>query len=211
LGITNIVGTTSPISLDVYSNDNPPTCAFLNITDGQTLYGTVQIDATASDDVGIERVELYVDGVLLATDTSAPYSFTFDTRITWNGTHALSIIAYDQVLQTATASVSVAVQNIFAPENLTAQRVLNRGALLRENINVLTWKDSPRNATNSKFRVYLVNGGQRQLLGEVNRDKVLGPYTYLHRGVSGSLAYTYQVLAVGLQDREGDAASVTVR
>jgi M6 family metalloprotease-like protein len=211
LGITNIVGTTSPISLDIYSDDELPTCAFLNITDGQTFYGTVQIDATASDDTGIQRVEFYVDGVLQATDTSAPYSFTFDTKTAWNGTHTLSIIAYDQVLQTATASVSVVVQNIFAPVNLTAQRVLNRGGLLREYINVLTWKDSPRNATDSKFRIYLVNSGQRRLLGEVNRDKVLGPYTYLHRGVSGSQAYTYQVVAVGLQDREGDAASVTVR
>ncbi len=211
MGITNIIGTTSPISLDVFSNDAPPSCDFLNLTDGQILYGTVQIQATASDDVGISRMEFYADGVLQATDTTAPYDFAFDTKTVWNGTHSLSIVAYDQVLQTATASVSVSVQNLFAPESVTARKVLNRGAFLREYINVLTWKDSVKNATNTKFRVYLVNGGERQLLGEVIRDKILGPYTYLHRGVLGSQTYTYNIVAVGLQEREGDPASVTVR
>ena len=211
MGITNIVGTTSPISLDVFSNDAPPACAFVNLTDGQILYGTVRIQATASDDTGIQRVEFYADGVLQSTDTTAPYDFTFDTKTVWNGTHSLSIVAYDQVLQTATASVSVSVQNLFAPNSVTGQKVLNRGALLREYIDVLTWKDDVRNATDTKFRVYLVNGGQRQLLGEVIRDKILGPYTYLHRGVLGGQAYTYSIMAVGLQDREGDPASITVR
>lgn len=211
MGITNIVGTTSPMSLDVYSNDAPPTCELLNITDGQTIYGTVQINASASDDVGISRVEFRADGVLRETLTSAPYSFTLNTATLWNGGHTLSVVAYDQILQTASASVSVTVENLYAVESLTAQKVLNRGALLREYINVLTWRDSPRNSTNSKFRVYLVNGGQRQLLGEVNRDRVLGPYSYLHRGVAGSQSYTYNVVVVGAQDREGDIASITVR
>ena len=211
MGITNIVGTTSPISLDVFSNDAPPSCAFVNLTDGQVLYGTAQIQATASDDVGIKRVELSVDGVLEATDEAAPYDFSFDTKTVWNGTHTLSVVAYDQVLQTATASVAVSVQNLFAPDSVTAQKVLNRGALLREYINVLTWKDNTRNTTDTKFRIYLVNGGQRQLLGEVIRDKILGPYTYLHRRVLGGQAYTYNIVPVGLQDREGDPASITVR
>ncbi|MGZ7065513.1 MAG: hypothetical protein ACXVI6_04065, partial [Candidatus Aminicenantales bacterium] len=83
--------------------------------------------------------------------------------------------------------------------------------LLREYINVLTWKDNVRNVTDTKFRVYLVNGGQRQLLGEVIRDKTLGPYTYFHRGVLAGQAYTYSIVPVGLQDREGDPASITVR
>jgi M6 family metalloprotease-like protein len=210
MGITNIAGTTTPMSLDVFSNDLPPTCAFVNVTDGQVLYGTVEIGVSASDDSGVTKVEFYADGTLRGTDTAPPYSFSLDTTTLWNGTHTLRAVAYDEVLQTGSSSVTVTVDNLLAPINLTAQRVLNRGALLREYINVLTWMDSSQNSTDSKFRVYLVGASGRQLLGEVNKDKLNGPYTYLHRHVSGSQTYTYDVVAVGAQEREGEAASVTV-
>jgi M6 family metalloprotease-like protein len=211
MGITNIVGLSSPISLDVYSSDNPPTCAILNLTDGQVLYGSVAVNAAADDDVGINRVELYIDSVLEQTLTSAPYSFVLDTTTTWNGSHVVRAVAVDTVLQTASAMVSVTVENLYAVVELGASKVLNRGALLREYINVLTWKDSPRNSTDSKFRIYLASPGPRRLLGEVNRDKVLGPYTYLHRGLAAGQSYTYDLVAVGAQDREGAIASITVR
>jgi M6 family metalloprotease-like protein len=210
MGITNIAGTTTPMSLDVFSNDLPPTCAFVNVTDGQVLYGTVVIGVSASDDSGVTKVEFYADGTLRGTDTAPPYSFSLDTTTLWNGTHILGAVAYDEVLQTGSSSVTVTVDNLLAPINLTAQRVLNRGALLREYINVLTWMDSSQNSTDSKFRVYLVGASGRQLLGEINKDKLNGPYTYLHRHVSGSQTYTYDVVAVGAQEREGEAASVTV-
>jgi M6 family metalloprotease-like protein len=210
MGITNIIGTTTPMSVDVFSNDIPPTCAFMNLTDGQNLYGTVEIDVSASDDGGVTKVELYTDGTLRATDTAAPYSFSLDTTILWNGTHTLRAVAYDEVLQTGASSVDVTVDNLFAPISLTARKVLNRGLLLREYINVLTWMDSSRNSTDSKFRIYLVGLSGRQLLGEVVKDILNGPYTYLHRRVSGSQTYTYEVVAVGASDREGEAASITL-
>jgi hypothetical protein len=56
-----------------------------------------------------------------------------------------------------------------------------------------------------------MNGTQRQLLGEVNKDKYSGPYTYLHRAVTSAGQYTYTVVAVGSQDRESPGVSVTVR
>jgi M6 family metalloprotease-like protein len=211
MGITNIVGATTPMSVDVFSNDVPPTCAFMNLMEGEVLYGTVEIDVSASDDGGVTKVELYADGALQATDTAAPYAFMLDTTTLSNGTHTLRAVAYDEVLQTGTSSVDVTVDNLFAPASLTARRVLNRGLLLREYINVLTWMDSSRNSTDSRFRVYQVGVSGRQLLGEVVKDKLNGPYTYLHRRVSGIQSYTYEVVVVGALDREGEAASVTVR
>jgi M6 family metalloprotease-like protein len=211
MGITNIVGTTSPISLDVYANDLPPSCAFQNLTSGQSIYGTVSIDVSASDDIGITQVEFYVDGALRETLTSAPYSFTLDTTTLYNGGHNLLAVAYDRVQQTALSSVSITVDNLYPPVSLTGRKVVNRSALLREYINVLTWNDNPLNVTDTKFRVYAVSGGQRQLLGELNRDKLLGPYTYLHRRVPFGQEFTYNIVAVGSQDREGEAAAVTVR
>jgi hypothetical protein len=91
------------------------------------------------------------------------------------------------------------------------QKVLNRGALLREYVNVLTWTDNLRNTTDSKFRVYVLVGGQRQLLTEVNRGDLSGPFRYLHRHITAGAEYTYSLAAVGSQDREGEAVTVTVR
>jgi hypothetical protein len=57
--------------------------------------GTITFNATASDDVGVMRVEFYVDGALKATDTSSPYSATLDSTTLADGTHALIAKAYD--------------------------------------------------------------------------------------------------------------------
>ncbi|HEX4924468.1 MAG TPA: Ig-like domain-containing protein [Bdellovibrionales bacterium] len=53
------------------------------------------IQASASDNVGVARVEIYVDGALVATDTSAPYEHTLNTRKLSAGTHTVHAVAYD--------------------------------------------------------------------------------------------------------------------
>src|SRR5690606_21478754 len=55
-----------------------PTISLTSPTSGQTFAegANVSLAATASDSDGeVVRVEFYVDGSLIATDTSAPYSF----------------------------------------------------------------------------------------------------------------------------------------
>jgi len=211
MGFGNITGSTTPMSVDVFSNDAPPACAFLNLADGQTLYGTVRIDVEATDDTGIREVDLEISNFPTMVDTSAPYSFVFDTTTTFNGARGIRVVAYDQVLQTAEAFVSVTIDNIYPCVNVTGRRVLNRGLLVRESIDVLTWSDNPRNSTDSKFRIYSVNGLSRTLLGEVNKDNYSGPYTYLRRNAPAGVGCAYSVVAVGSQDREGDPVTVTVR
>lgn len=62
---------------------------------GSTVSGTVSITASASDDVGVSQVEFYVDGALVGSDASAPYSFSWNTASVANGTHALKARALD--------------------------------------------------------------------------------------------------------------------
>jgi hypothetical protein len=57
--------------------------------------GTISLAATASDDVGVSRVEFYVDGALKATDGSAPYQASLDSTTLGNATHTLVAKAYD--------------------------------------------------------------------------------------------------------------------
>ena len=57
--------------------------------------GIVTILATASDNVGVTSVSIYVDGVLKANDAVSPYSISLDTSVLANGSHSIYAKAYD--------------------------------------------------------------------------------------------------------------------
>src|SRR5688572_11027770 len=58
--------------------NTPPTVSLTSPTSGQQIANgaTIPLAATASDNGSVSRVEFRVDGALVSTDTSAPYSFT---------------------------------------------------------------------------------------------------------------------------------------
>lgn len=66
--------------------------------------GTITLSASASDDVGVAKVEFYVDGVLKGSDTSSPYSMTLDSTTLANGSHGLVAKAYDAANNIGTSS-----------------------------------------------------------------------------------------------------------
>jgi regulation of enolase protein 1 (concanavalin A-like superfamily) len=73
----------------------PPSVSISSPADNALLTGKVTVSVAASDNTGISRVELLVDGVTMAVDTTSPYSFTWDTRLAANGTHVLAAAATD--------------------------------------------------------------------------------------------------------------------
>lgn len=86
---------------------------------GATVDGTVTLEAEASDDVGVVEVRFLVDGVVIGTDTSAPYSVDWDTTTVSDGEKTLTAEAGDEAGNVGTsASVDVTVQNA-APVTLT--------------------------------------------------------------------------------------------
>lgn len=77
--------------------------------------GSITLSATASDNVGVSRVEFLVDGVLVGTDTSAPYAVTFDSTTLSNGSHSLVAKAYDAAGNVGSSSaVSFSISNAAA-------------------------------------------------------------------------------------------------
>jgi hypothetical protein len=74
--------------------------------------GTISFSASASDNVGVTKVEFYVDGTLKATDTSSPYSASLDSTTLADGSHSLVAKAYDAAGNVGTSStVSFSVSN----------------------------------------------------------------------------------------------------
>ena len=80
---------------------------------GASLANTVTVTATASDDVGVQSVQLKLDGQDLgAADTAAPYSFSWDTKTATDGFHTLTAVARDASGNaTTSAPLSVEVHN----------------------------------------------------------------------------------------------------
>lgn len=100
------------ISLDDLSAPDTiaPTASITSPANGATVSGTVNVTASASDNVGVTLVEFYLDGVLKATDSSAPYSWSWASNTAATGAHALTAKAYDAAGNSATsAAVNVTV------------------------------------------------------------------------------------------------------
>jgi spore germination protein len=84
----------------------PPTVRITSPADGATLGRKQTISADAVDDVRVSRVDFYVNGSLLATDTQAPYAVTWTTRKTLPAVNTIAVVAYDSSNNTATARVT---------------------------------------------------------------------------------------------------------
>jgi len=82
-------------------------------TNGATVRGIVTITATATATSGIQKVEFYAAGGLISTDTSPPYSYSWDTRPTpvAEGATPLCAEAYANDGSVAQGCVLVTVDN----------------------------------------------------------------------------------------------------
>jgi V8-like Glu-specific endopeptidase len=91
-----------------------PRVSFVSPSDGDTLStGSIEVQVSASDAVGVVKVVLEQNQAEVGTLTSAPYTFQLDGLKT--GTHVLTVVAYDAEGNdgTATATVVVDLRKVF--------------------------------------------------------------------------------------------------
>lgn len=100
----------------------PPTAEIVSPAGGASVRAgtTVVVAVAASDDVGVARVRLRVDGVVVATDDAAPYELAWDTTAAAAGAHTLEAVAEDLSGNRATSTpVEVTVVRDEAPPEVT--------------------------------------------------------------------------------------------
>jgi len=86
----------------------PPSVSITSPSPGTTVSGNVTITTSATDNVGVVSVDLYVDNVPAATDIAAPFSFRWNTSHAGSGSHTLKAVAHDAAGNTgASALVTV--------------------------------------------------------------------------------------------------------
>jgi hypothetical protein len=92
----------------------PPEVAITNLAPGTnfTTAQIVTISASASDNVGVTRVEFYRDGKLVTFDDDVPYTCAWLISSSVNGTHSWTAKAYDAAGNTSTSGVVTITVNI---------------------------------------------------------------------------------------------------
>lgn len=105
------IGTSTAVSFTVSnsgSDTSPP-----SVTASESgSSGAVTLSAAATDNVGVTKVEFYVDGALKGTDTASPFTMSLDSTTLSNASHALTAKAYDAMGNVATSTaVNFTVNN----------------------------------------------------------------------------------------------------
>jgi fibronectin type 3 domain-containing protein len=178
------------------TDSTPPGVALTTPAEGSSVSGTVAVSANATDEIGVAKVEFYADSTLLNTDTSAPYSFQWNTAGTANGQHLLMAKAYDAAGNFSNSSYYVTVQNGDSqaptpPANLSAK------ATAYNNV-ALTWTAGTDNVGVVGYRI-IRNGALLTQVGAVTslQDSQVLPSTQ----------YTYAIVALDAAGNESPSSS----
>jgi hypothetical protein len=113
--------TSAPVTVTVSNgpapDTTPPSVSITSPANGATVSGTVTVNASASDNVGVVGVQILLDGVVRAVDTIAPYSVRWDTTTAGDGSHTLTAVAHDAAgNQTTSPPVAVTIDNAAPPD-----------------------------------------------------------------------------------------------
>jgi hypothetical protein len=119
-----------------------PTCTITDPANNDVVYKTKYIKVTATDDRTVDYVNFFVDGSLIGTDNSAPFSFGWDTTAYADGAHTVDATAYDGAGNfDAAATVNVVVDQSQAPLVDTVKYAVIAGVSDYKAINDLSYCD----------------------------------------------------------------------
>ena len=160
----------------------PPTVDVTNPVNGAEVSGTVIVTASAADDVGVSRVEFYLDNTLVGTDTTSPYEYSWNTG-GYSGSVAVKAVAFDAADNSATdddTAVTVIVPTDTTPPTVDVTYPAN-GASVSGTV-MITAAASDTETGINQVEFYLNNN----LVG----TDVASPYEYVWDtdGYSGSVA-----------------------
>ena len=103
------IGTSAAVAFTINNPDKTAPVVTAKLAGTGT---TRTFTASAADNIGVSRVEYYVDGTLTGSATVSPYPLSFDCTTVTNGSHSLVAKAYDAAGNVGTsAAVAFTVSN----------------------------------------------------------------------------------------------------
>src|SRR5690606_3083203 len=82
-----------------------PNVSITSPVNGSQVTGVGSINATASDNVGVTSVSLYINSDLIQTINMSPYNYAYNFENLNDGTHTIAVVAMDAAGNTNTASI----------------------------------------------------------------------------------------------------------
>ncbi|HEX8434861.1 PHB depolymerase family esterase [Archangium sp.] len=152
-----------------------PSVSLTAPANGASVSGTVKLTASATDNVGISKVEFSIDNTLVGTDTASPFEYSWNTAAATNGTHLLVAKAYDATGNTATSStVSVTVSGGISDTTAPTVAITfpTAGATVAGAITIAATASDDIGVTKVEF---LVDGA---VVGQGVASLQAGPYQY---------------------------------
>ncbi|PWU05242.1 MAG: alkaline serine protease [Terriglobia bacterium] len=98
------------------ADTTPPAVTISSPAPNATVSGIVTVSGVATDNAGVTKVELWIDGAVSSTGTSPAFSFSWNSAGVPNGSHTLTVKAYDAAGNMGQASENVTVSNIVPPD-----------------------------------------------------------------------------------------------
>jgi Leucine-rich repeat (LRR) protein len=125
---------------DKEEDTTPPTITITSPQDGSTVYEIVTITCMSSDNEGVEKVELWVDGVSTGvTDNTEPYSLDWNTTTFEDGSHTIIVRSYDTSVNTMDSDpITLTVDNSGSnPESVSINSIV-----FEDGSFTITWNQS---------------------------------------------------------------------
>ena len=103
----------------------PPAVSITNPAAGSVITQSIRIEAAATDASGIARVEIYLDGQLLATRNGTPYTFDWDVSTSLDGVHQIKVVATDLADRQSQQSVDITLTRVVLPPDTEGPQLAN--------------------------------------------------------------------------------------
>lgn len=127
------VGTSTPETFTVNNPGSDQELPVISVNESGTS-GTITFSATATDNIGVTKVEFYVDNALKGTDTISPYSMNLDSLMLAEGSHILMGKAYDAAGNIGTSTSVTFTVNNTGPVSTSYNEVEGNGTTRSANV-----------------------------------------------------------------------------
>jgi thermitase len=199
-------GVKAAVAKVTVADTQAPTSSITSPAASSSVSGTVTVAVNATDNVGVDRVELKANGTVVGIDSASPFSFSWNSTGVPNGMNTLVATAYDKAGNaTASSPVSVSVANATPP-------------VVTDTTPPVVTIDNPVSGTVSgtvSISVHATdNSGAAALTQSIYIDNAL-----VANGKGGTLAYTWHTrrymtgnhaVKVVAKDAAGNWSSATV-
>ncbi|MFC2155720.1 SBBP repeat-containing protein [Acidobacteriota bacterium] len=188
-------------------DDFPPTLSLTSPDNGAFLSGTILIRAEAEDDVGVERVDFYLDGSLVYSDKKTPYEYEWVSYHFPNSSYTIKAEAVDTEEHKSADEIMVTTQNVIL--TLDVERKVEQAWLIRKYYGTIDLNAAnPGSLIVKKYIVYRKESGTKyQPLKEIPGSELSGgSYSFNDTYLEKDKTYSYKAIAY---DRNGSIMAIS--